>query len=30
LGIRVEDLAASKEKQISSGRTKYHWNRGMV
>lgn len=24
LGIRVEDLAASKEKQISSGRTKYH------
>lgn len=29
LGIRVEDLAASKEKQISSGRTKYHWSRGM-
>lgn len=29
LGIRVEDLAASKEKQISSGRTKYYYIRGM-
>jgi hypothetical protein len=28
LGIRVEDLAASKEKQTSSGMTKFHWNRG--
>jgi uncharacterized protein YodC (DUF2158 family) len=28
LGIRVEDLAASKEKQTSSGMMKCHWNRG--
>jgi hypothetical protein len=28
LGIRVEDLAASKEKQTSSGMTKFGWKRG--
>jgi hypothetical protein len=28
LGIRVEDLAASKEKQTSSGMTESGWNIG--
>jgi len=28
LGIRVEDLAASKEKQTSSGMMEFEWNRG--